>query len=161
MRFAVACDHAGFPLKQTVIDGLRRAGHDVLDLGANGTDAVDYPDVAEALALAVQRGDADRGVVLCGSGVGASVVANKVAGVRCAVCHDTYSARQGVEHDDMNVLAIGARVVGPELAIELVRAFAGAAFSGEERHTRRLNKLLAVEERSMRSTAGAKEKSNA
>ena len=165
MRFAVACDHAGYPLKQTVIDELRRAGYEVSDLGTNGTDAVDYPDIAEALALAVQRGDAERGIVLCGSGVGASVVANKVAGVRCAVCHDTYSAHQGVEHDDMNVLAIGARVIGPELAVEVVRAFAGARFSGEERHTRRLKKLLAVEQRSMGAAAfertGAKEKNNA
>lgn len=161
MRFAVATDHAGFPLKQIVIDELRRLGHDVQDLGTHSTEAVDYPDIAEALALAVQRGDADRGIVLCGSGVGASVAANKVAGVRSAVCHDTYSAHQGVEHDDMNVLAIGARIVGPELAIELVRAFAGARFSGDDRHVRRLNKLLAIEDRSMggRST-GAKEKSN-
>jgi ribose 5-phosphate isomerase B len=157
MRFAVAADHAGFPLKQTVIDELRRLGHAVDDLGTNGTDAVDYPDIAEALALKVQRGDADRGIVLCGSGVGASVAANKIAGVRAAVCHDTYSAHQGVEHDDMNVLAIGARIIGPELALELVRAFAGATFSGEERHARRLKKVLAIEERSMR----AKEKSNA
>ena len=163
MRIAVASDHAGYPLKQTIIDELRALKHDVVDLGTNSTEAVDYPDIAEALALAVQRGDADRGIVLCGSGVGASVAANKLAGVRAAVCHDTYSAHQGVEHDDMNVLAIGARVVGPELAIELVRAFAAAAFSGEERHARRLKKLLAIEERSMRPAAlrGAKEKSNA
>jgi ribose 5-phosphate isomerase B len=165
MRFAVATDHAGFPLKQPVIDALRRAGHDVSDLGTNSVDPVDYPDIAEALALAVQRGDAERGVVLCGSGVGASVAANKVAGVRAAVCHDTYSAHQGVEHDDMNVLAIGARVVGEALAVELVRAFAAARFSGEERHERRLKKLLAIEERSMRpgepGDTRAKEKSNA
>jgi len=164
LRFAVAADHAGFPLKQTVLDELRRLGHEAQDLGTDSTAAVDYPDIAEALALAVQSGNADRGIVLCGSGVGASVVANKIAGIRCAVCHDTYSAHQGVEHDDMNVLAIGARIVGPELAVELVRAFASARFSGDERHARRLNKLLAIEERSMRSAAsraGAKEKSNA
>jgi ribose 5-phosphate isomerase B len=157
MRIAVAADHAGYALKQTVIDELRQLGHEPQDLGTSSTDPVDYPDIAEALALAVQRGDADRGIVLCGSGVGASVVANKIAGVRAAVCHDTYSAHQGVEHDDMNVLAIGARVVGPEVVVELVRAFAGAQFSGDERHTRRLKKLLAIEGRSMR----AKEKSNA
>jgi ribose 5-phosphate isomerase B len=149
MRFAVATDHAGFPLKQAVVDELQRLGHEVSDLGTHSTKAVDYPDIAAALALAVQRGEADRGIVLCGSGVGASVTANKIAGVRAAVCHDTYSAHQGVEHDDMNVLAIGARVVGPELAVELVRAFANAKFSGEERHARRLKKLLAIEERSM------------
>ena len=157
MRFAVAADHAGFPLKQTVIDQLRRLGHEVDDLGTHSTEAVDYPDIAEALALKVQSGDADRGVVLCGSGVGASVAANKVEGVRASVCHDTYSAHQGVEHDDMNVLSIGARIVGPELAVELVRAFAGAEFSAEERHARRLQKVLDIEARSMR----AKEKSNA
>jgi ribose 5-phosphate isomerase B len=162
LRFAVAADHAGFPLKQTVVEELRRIGHDVQDLGTHSTEPVDYPDIAEALALAVQRGDAERGIVLCGSGVGASVVANKIAGVRSAVCHDTYSAHQGVEHDDMNVLAIGARVVGPELAVELVRAFAGARFSGDERHARRLKKLIAIEERSMGARpTGAKEKTNA
>jgi ribose 5-phosphate isomerase B len=164
MRFAVAADHAGFPLKQVVIDELRKLGHEALDLGTHSTEPVDYPDIAEALALAVQSGNADRGLVLCGSGVGASVVANKIEGIRSAVCHDTYSAHQGVEHDDMNVLAIGARVIGPELAVELVRAFAGAQFSGDERHARRLKKVLAIEERTMRpaaSRAGAKEKSNA
>ncbi len=157
MRIAVAADHAGYPLKQAIIDELRLLGHEPHDLGTNTTDAVDYPDIAEALALAVQRGDADRGIVLCGSGVGASVVANKIAGIRAAVCHDTYSAHQGVEHDDMNVLAIGARVVGPEVAVELVRAFAGAQLSDDERHARRLKKLLAIEGRWMRP----KEKSNA
>jgi ribose 5-phosphate isomerase B len=165
MRFAVGADHAGYPLKQCVIDELRRLGHETLDTGTNGTEPVDYPDIAEAVALELQSGACERGVVLCGSGVGASVAANKIDGVRCAVCHDTYSARQGVEHDDMNVLAIGARVVGEELAIELVRAFAGARFSGEERHARRLKKLLAIEARSMGTAASgraeAKEKSNA
>jgi RpiB/LacA/LacB family sugar-phosphate isomerase len=157
MRIAVAADHAGFPLKRTVIDELVRLGHEVIDLGTHSTEPVDYPDTAEAAGLAVQRGDADRAVVLCGSGVGASVAANKLYGVRAAVAHDTYSAHQGVEHDDMNVLAIGARVVGTELAIELVRAFVMATFSGEERHVRRLNKVRAIEDRSMT----AKEKSNA
>lgn len=153
MRIAVAADHAGFPLKQTVIDETRRLGHEVTDLGTSSTEAVDYPDVAEALARAIAGGDADRGVILCGSGVGASVAANKIAGVRAAVCHDTYSAHQGVEHDDMNVLSLGARIIGPEIAVELVRAFLGAEFSGDERHVRRLKKVLAIEERSM----GAKE----
>jgi ribose 5-phosphate isomerase B len=155
MRFALACDHAGFPLKQTVADELRRLGQEVLDLGTDSTEAVDYPDFAEAAGLAVAEGRAERGVILCGSGVGASVAANKIPGVRAAVCHDTYSAHQGVEHDDMNVLTLGARVIGPELAVELVRAFAGAQFSGEERHVRRLKKVLAIEERGMR-----KERSN-
>jgi ribose 5-phosphate isomerase B len=151
LRIAVAADHAGFPLKQAVLDELRRLGHDAIDLGTHSADAVDYPDLAEAAGMAVQRGDADRAIVLCGSGVGASVAANKLRGVRSAVAHDTYSAHQGVEHDDMNVLAIGARVVGPEVAVELVRAFACAAFSGEERHVRRLKKVLAIEDRSMGS----------
>jgi ribose 5-phosphate isomerase B len=149
MRIAVSADHAGFPLKEVIIGELARLGVDAIDLGTHDTAPVDYPDVAEAAAKAVAGGQAERAIVLCGSGVGASVVANKLPGIRCAVCHDTYSARQGVEHDDMNVLAIGARVVGPELAIELVRAFVGARFSGEERHARRLAKLLAIEERYM------------
>ena len=156
MRIAVAADHGGFPLKQTVIDELRRLGHEALDLGTDSAAAVDYPDFAQAVGEAIQRGDAERGIVICGSGVGASVAANKLRGIRAAVAHDTYSAHQGVEHDDMNVLAIGARVIGPEVAVELVRTFAGAKFSGEERHVRRLNKVLAIEERSM-----PKEKSNA
>jgi ribose 5-phosphate isomerase B len=156
MRIAVAADHGGFPLKQLVLDELRRLGEDVIDLGTHSDAAVDYPDFAEAVGRSVQSGDADRGIVLCGSGVGASVAANKMPGVRSAVCHDTYSAHQGVEHDDMNVLSLGARVVGPELALELVRAFVAARFSGEERHVRRLKKVLAIEERSM----GAKEVAN-
>ncbi len=147
MRIAVATDHAGFPLKQHVMDEIERAGHDVLDLGTYNTDPVDYPDYAEALGRAVESGDADRGVLICGSGVGASVAANKLPGIRAAVCHDTYSAHQGVEHDDMNVLTLGARVIGPELAIELVRAFVEARFSGEDRHLRRLNKVIAIERR--------------
>lgn len=156
MRFAVGCDHAGFPLKQTVVDELRRLGHDVTDVGTHGAEAVDYPDFAQAVAEAVASGRVERGIILCGSGVGASVAANKVVGVRAAVCHDTYSAHQGVEHDDMNVLTLGARIIGPEVAIELVRAFAGAAFSGEERHRRRLDKVLAIEKHSL-----GKEQSNA
>ena len=147
MRIAVATDHAGFPLKQPVMDEIERRGHDVLDLGTYNTDPVDYPDYAEALGRAVESGDADRGVLICGSGVGASVAANKLPGIRAAVCHDTYSAHQGVEHDDMNVLTLGARVIGPELAVELVQAFVDARFSGEERHVRRLHKVNAIERR--------------
>ena len=157
MRIAVAADHAGFPLKACVIDVLRNERHDIIDLGTDSTAPVDYPDYAEAAGRAIVDGLADRAIVLCGSGVGASVAANKLPGVRAAVCHDTYSAHQGVEHDDMNVLAIGARVVGQELATELVRAFAGARFSGEERHMRRLAKVNAIEERSM----GVKEERHA
>jgi ribose 5-phosphate isomerase B len=156
MRVAVSADHAGFPIKADIIADLQRLGADVIDLGTDSTAPVDYPDYAEAVGRAVSSGQADRGIVICGSGVGASVAANKLPGVRCAICHDTYSAHQGVEHDDMNVLALGARVVGLEVALELVRAFIQARFSGDERHARRLKKVLAIEERSM----GAKEAAN-
>jgi len=147
MRIAIGSDHAGFPLKSPIVVELERLGHAVIDKGTFDTSPVDYPDYAEAVALTVVGGEADRGVLLCGSGVGASVAANKVPGIRAAVCHDTYSARQGVEHDDMNVLVLGARVVGPATALEAVRAFVGARFSDEERHRRRLRKVLAIEER--------------
>jgi ribose 5-phosphate isomerase B len=156
LRVAISADHAGFPLKQTVIDEARRLGHDVIDLGTDSIAPVDYPDYAEAVGRAVRDGQADRGIIICGSGVGASVAANKMPGIRSAVCHDTYSAHQGVEHDDMNVLALGARIIGPELAVELARAFLSATFSRDERHTRRLGKVLAIEERFM----GAKEATN-
>jgi ribose 5-phosphate isomerase B len=145
MRFAVACDHAGFPLKDAAIATLRALGHDVCDLGGDSPEPSDYPDRARAVGDAVRLGRADRGVLLCGSGVGASVAANKLPGVRAAVCHDTYSARQGVEDDEMNVLCLGARVVGSELAMACVRAFAGASFSNAERHVRRLAKVNAIE----------------
>ena len=145
MKVAVACDHAGFPLKDTVMDAIRKAGHEVIDLGTNSTAPVDYPDIAEKLGRAIQRGEADRGVVICGSGVGAAVAANKMVGVRAGLCHDTYSARQCVEHDDVNVLSLGGRVIGPEVAVEVVHAFLAAKFTGEERHMRRLNKILAIE----------------
>ena len=145
MRIAIAADHAGFPLKATVIEVVRGHGHEPIDLGTSSTEPVDYPDVAQRLGEAIQRGDAERGVLLCGSGVGASVAASKLRGIRAAVCHDTYSAHQGVEHDDMNVLALGARVIGPELVAELVRAFVAAQFTGEERHVRRLAKITALE----------------
>ena len=151
MRVAVATDHAGFPLKAPIIEDLRRLGHDVVDLGTDSTEPVDYPDYAEAAGEAVRSGRAERAVLICGSGVGASVAANKVEGVRAAVCHDTYSAHQGVEHDDMNVLTLGARVIGPALALELVDAFLRAEFSGEERHVRRLNKVRAIEARYMKA----------
>lgn len=145
MRFAVACDHAGFPLKDTVIAELKAAGHDVVDLGTNSEAAVDYPDFARALGREVAASRVDRGVLVCGSGVGASVAANKVPRVRAALCHDTFSARQGVEDDDLNVLCLGARIIGPELAKEVVRAFSAARFSELERHRRRLDKVLAIE----------------
>jgi ribose 5-phosphate isomerase B len=146
MRVAVGCDHAGFPLKEGVIALLRELEHSVEDLGTDSTEPVDYPDFARAVATAVLSGRCERGVVLCGSGVGASVAAAKVPGIRAAMCHDTFSARQGVEDDDMNVISLGARVIGPALVAEVVRAFTSAKFSGAERHVRRLAKINAIEE---------------
>ena len=145
MKIAVGCDHAGFPLKKDVIECLRGLGHSVEDVGTDSTAPVDYPDFARAVAESVASGRAERGIVICGSGVGASVAATKVPGVRASMCHDTFSARQGVEDDDMNVLSLGARVIGPALATELVRAFVNAKFSGAERHARRLAKVNAIE----------------
>lgn len=146
MQVAVAADHAGLPLKQTLIEDLRGTGHEILDLGAYRPEpADDYPDFAEALGRALMEGRANRGILVCGSGVGASVAANKIPGIRAGLCHDVYSAHQGVEHDDMNVLVLGGRVIGPALATELVRSFLGATFSGEERHRRRRAKVLAIE----------------
>ena len=148
MRIAVGTDHAGFALKAPVIELLKGLGHEVVILGAHAYAADDdYPDFARAVAESVTGDQAERGVVLCGSGVGASVAANKVRGARASVCHDTYSARQGVEHDDMNVLSIGARILGEELAKEVVAAFVSAEFSGAERHRRRLGKVLEMEAR--------------
>ena len=148
MIIAIGADHAGYELKQDVADYLRAFGHNVLDLGAdNANTRDDYPDYSEAVGLAVLERRCDRGIVICGSGVGASVAANKLPGIRACLCHDTYSAHQGVEHDDMNVLVLGARVIGTELAHELVRAFIAAEFSGEERHKRRLAKVKALEDR--------------
>jgi len=147
MRIAVASDHAGVDRKWEVVTALRAEGHEVDDLGTDSTAPVDYPDYAEKLALWVVGGRAERGVLLCGSGVGASVAANKVPGVRAAVCHDCYSAHQGVEHDDMNILVLGARVVGAELAKDLVRSFVQARFTREDRHVRRLAKVRAIEDR--------------
>jgi RpiB/LacA/LacB family sugar-phosphate isomerase len=147
MRIVVGSDHAGYILKQEVGEALRQAGHEVLDVGTSSTAPVDYPDSAEAVGKAVMDGRAERGVLICGSGVGASVAASKLPGIRAAVCHDTYSAHQGVEHDDMNVLVLGGRIIGPALAMELVRAFVAARFTGEERHVRRLAKVKALETR--------------
>ena len=148
MIVAVGADHAGFPLKTTVAQALRSAGHEIVDCGAMSVQPEDdYPDYARAVAEAVAAGRARRGILICGSGVGASVAANKFAGIRAALCSDTFSARQGVEDDDMNVLCLGARVVGPSLAEELVRAFVRAEFSGAERHKRRLAKIQEFERR--------------
>jgi len=151
MIIAVATDHGGFPLKQRVIDVVRECGDEVLDLGTNSTDAVDYPDFAQAIGQAIQDGRAERGILMCGSGVGASVAANKMIGIRAGLCHDTYSAHQGVEHDNMNVLCLGARVIGPELMADLVRAYLGAKFTGEERHVRRLAKVDAIEQSELKA----------
>ena len=148
MRVAFAADHGGALLKKQLLQALRAAEveHDLIDLGGDGSDpADDYPDFSLRLGRAIQEGAADRGVLICGSGVGASIAATKMRGVRACVCHDTYSARQGVEHDDMNVLCLGARVIAIELALECTRAFLRASFSGEPRHVRRLNKVLAIE----------------
>jgi ribose 5-phosphate isomerase B len=145
MRLAFASDHAGFALKQALLEWLNNSEHQLVDLGTHNTQPVDYPDYAEKLGLKLLEGGADRGILICGSGVGASVAANKLPGIRAGLCHDTYSAHQGVEHDNMNVLTLGARVIGVELAKELVRAFLGAQFSSEERHHRRVKKIQALE----------------
>ena len=145
MRIAIGADHAGFRYKSLLAEQLDDAGHAVLDLGTDSDASVDYPDYGRAVAEAVRDGRADRGVLVCGSAVGVTVAANKVPGVRAATCHDTYSAHQGVEHDDMNVLCLGERVVGIELAREILRSFLGARFSGAERHRRRLEKVLDIE----------------
>ncbi|MGH9398133.1 MAG: ribose 5-phosphate isomerase B [Terriglobia bacterium] len=145
MKIVLGADHAGFDLKKDLITFVRDLGHEILDVGTDSTDPVDYPDYSEAVGLAVRDGGADRGILICGSGVGASVAANKIPGIRAGLCHDTYSAHQGVEHDDMNILVMGGRVIGEELARELVRAYLGARFTGEERHRRRLEKIKAME----------------
>lgn len=148
MRIAVAADHAGVPLNETVLAELQRIGFEIVDLGTHDASAPDdYPDYAAAIAAEITAGRADRGILICGSGVGACIAANKVPGIRASLCHDVYSAHQGVEHDDMNILCLGARAVGPELALDLVRAFLTAKFSGEERHRRRLEKIIAMEKR--------------
>jgi ribose 5-phosphate isomerase B len=145
MKVVIGSDHAGFQLKNAMGDLLRSMGNDVLDVGAFNENPSDYPDFAEAVDRAILDGKAERGVLVCGSGVGASVAANKLPGIRAGMCHDTYSAHQGVEHDNINVLVLGSRVVGVALAQDLVRAFMGAKFSNEERHVRRLGKVKALE----------------
>src|SRR5437870_4510984 len=145
MQIAIASDHAGFELKSMLIPWLNQLGHEVLDCGTGSTAPVDYPDFAAAVSFAVMENRAERAILICGSGIGASVAANKLPGIRAGLAHDTYSAHQGVEHDDMNVLVLGARVIGPALAQELVTAYVGAKFSKEDRHVRRLNKVKATE----------------
>src|ERR1051325_6764767 len=145
MKVSLGSDHAGFELKKILMDYLKQGGHELIDVGTNGTQPVDYPDFAEALALSLLRGAAERGILICGSGVGASVAANKVPGIRAAICHDVYSAHQGVEHDDMNILCLGSEVIGAELAVDLVRAFLAARFDGGERYVRRLKKVEEME----------------
>ncbi len=147
MKIAVASDHAGFWLKQQLLPVLEADGHEIVDLGTDSEEPVDYPDYALRAALLVANHDVERGIFVCGSGVGGCVVVNKIPGIRSGLCHDTYSAHQGVEHDNMNLLCLGSRVVGKELAIELCRAFLNAEFSNEERHKRRLGKLQDIEER--------------
>ena len=147
MHIVIGADHAGFELKQLIGNYLRHLGYDVVDVGTNSDDPVDYPDFAEAVSKVIVEGRAERGVLICGSGVGTSVSANKIPGIRAGLCHNTYAARQGVEHDDMNVLVLGARVIGIALARELVDAFLTANFNGEERHRRRVEKIRALEKK--------------
>ncbi len=147
MRVAISADHAGFEMKRHLAAALAGLGYDVEDLGTHSTAAVDYPDCAEAVAAALRERGADRGIIVCGSGAGVSIAANKFPGIRAAVCHDCYTAHQAVEHDDMNVLCIGARVIGLNLAQEIAEVFLRASFTREERHQRRLNKILAIESR--------------
>jgi len=150
MKIAVGFDHAGFPLKKTVLDTIRAAGHEPIDLGTDSTEPVDFPDYSVKVGKAVQSGEAERGILVCGSGVGACIASNKLRGVFAGLCHDTYSAAQGVRHDDMNVLCLGARVIGPELAVELIKAFLGARYigndAGGERLARRVEKIRKLEE---------------
>ena len=150
MRIALAGDHAGAELKNELMTRLAPLGHELIDLGGDGSDRDDdYPDYSRELGMAILDGRADRGILVCGSGVGAAIAASKLPGVRAGLCHDTYSAAQGVEHDDMNVLALGARVIGVELAVACARAFLAASFSGEARHVRRLAKVRAIEEQAV------------
>jgi ribose 5-phosphate isomerase B len=147
MRIAIGADHAGFEMKRDLAGYLAKSGHEVTDLGTHTSAAVDYPDIAEAVSQAVRNGQADRGLLVCGSGAGAAIAACKFPGIRASVCHDAYSARQAVEHDDMNVLCLGSRVIGASLARTLVDAFLAASFSGDERHLKRVAKIHAIEER--------------
>jgi ribose 5-phosphate isomerase B len=147
MKLVIGADHAGYDMKQGMVEHLKQLGHDVVDVGTHVRGKPDdYPDYAELVAHEIQAGRAERGILICGSGVGVSVAANKFKGIRAAVCHDHYSAQQGVEHDDMNVLVLGSRVIGPNVAVDLVDGYLGAKFSGEERHVRRLSKVKAFEE---------------
>lgn len=147
MRIAIGADHAGFEMKRDLAACVAKNGHEVIDMGTHTSAPVDYPDIAEAVAQAVRNGQADRGIIVCGSGAGAAIAACKFPGIRAAVCHDAYSARQAVEHDDMNVLCLGSRVIGPALARTLIDTFLAASFSGEERHMARLAKIDAIESR--------------
>jgi ribose 5-phosphate isomerase B len=149
MKMVIGSDHAGFEMKNALGDLLRSLGHSVLDVGAFNENPSDYPDFAVAVGRALLEGKGERGLLVCGSGVGVSVAANKIPGIRAGMCHDTYSAHQGVEHDDMNVLVLGSRIIGEKLAEDLVKTFLGAKFSGEERHLRRLNKVKAIEAKYM------------
>ena len=150
MKIAIGCDHAGFALKDTVVKQVQQLGHEVLDCGTFCPDSVDYPDFAQKVAAAVSSGQAARGILICGSGVGVCVAANKFKGIRASICHDAYTAKQAVEHDALNVLCLGARIIGPASAEELVTQFLSASFSQEQRHVRRLNKVLALEEKNLK-----------
>lgn len=147
MRIAIGADHAGFEMKRDLAGYLAKCGHEVTDMGTHTSAPVDYPDISEAVAQAVRNGQADRGIVVCGSGAGAAIAACKFPGIRASVCHDAYTAKQAVEHDDLNVLCLGSRVIGPALARTLIDAFLAATFSGEERHMQRLAKIDAIESR--------------
>ena len=151
MQVAISADHAGFETKQQLVTALTERGYTITDLGTHSTEPVDYPDFAEAVAQAIRGQQVERGIIVCGSGAGVSIVANKFPGVRAAVCHDLYTAHQAVEHDDMNVLCLGARVISTKLALEIAENFLKARFTGEDRHRRRLDKLLAVETKFLRS----------
>lgn len=150
MKVVVGFDHAGFPLKETVLAAVRNAGHEPIDIGTDSAEPVDFPDIAEALGRVIQRGEAERGILCCGSGVGACIAANKMKGIFASICHDTYSAAQGVMHDDMNVLCLGGRVIGPELAKALIPAFLNARYSGDdpggERLARRVGKMRRMDD---------------
>lgn len=154
MRIAVACDHGGYPLKDAVIEAVNNASHEGLDLGTYNEESVDYPDFAEKLGLAIQTGKAERGILICGSGVGACIAANKLEGIYAGLCHDTYSAHQGVEHDAMNVLCLGARIIGVELAKELVLAFLAAEYLGYGKYERRVQKVKKLEQNLSRGSVG-------
>jgi len=150
MKIAIGCDHAGFPLKQTVAEQVRKLGHEVLDCGTNCADRTDYPDYADKVAKAIAAKQADRGILICGSGVGMCIAANKTKGIRASVCHDAYTAAQAVEHDALNVLCLGARIIGPAVAEELVTRFLNASFSGQPRHEGRLTKVQTIENKNFK-----------